>query len=156
MLADPRLSIYACGRNDIKTGQIDQRVLATMEYLADNGFRLTITSLKCGHSALTTSGNVSEHTTGDAMDIAEINGVPVAGHQGPGTLADSLIKTVLRAPGHDAAPPGDLARGPARARSASRCPTTADHVHIGFYPLPSSGLREPVRGRRARADRPGR
>ena len=30
-----------------------------MEYLADNGFRLTITSLKCGHSFLTTSGNVS-------------------------------------------------------------------------------------------------
>ena len=55
VLADPRLSIYACGRNDIKTGQIDQRVLATMEYLADSGFRLTITSLKCGHSALTTS-----------------------------------------------------------------------------------------------------
>ncbi len=49
-----------------------------MEYLADNGFRLTITSLKCGHSVLTTSGNVSEHSTGDAMDIAAINGVPVA------------------------------------------------------------------------------
>ena len=42
-----------------------------MEYLADSGFRLTITSLKCGHSILTTSGNVSEHTTGDAMDIAD-------------------------------------------------------------------------------------
>ncbi len=82
MLADPRLSIYACGRNDIQTGQIDQRVLATMEYLADNGFRLTITSLKCGHSALTTSGNVSEHTTGDAMDIADDQRRPGRGTPG--------------------------------------------------------------------------
>src|SRR5439155_23913723 len=37
VLADPRLSIYSCGRSDIQTGQIDQRVLATMEYLADSG-----------------------------------------------------------------------------------------------------------------------
>ena len=53
-----------------------------MEYLADNGFQLTITSLKCGHSLMTTSGNVSEHSTGDAMDIAAINGVPVAATRG--------------------------------------------------------------------------
>ena len=80
VLADPRLSIYSCGQTDIRTGQIDQRILAAMEYLADKGFTLTITSLKCGHSTMTTSGSVSEHSTGDAMDIAEINGVPVMGH----------------------------------------------------------------------------
>ena len=150
VLADPRLSIYACGRNDIKTGQIDQRVLATMEYLADSGFRLTITSLKCGHSALTTSGNVSEHTTGDAMDIADINGVPVAGHQGPGTLADSLIKTVLKLQGtmqpHQVISLEDLP-GPI----SFAMPDHWDHVHVGFYPLPSSGYVSPfvdaVRGR---------
>ena len=32
-----------------------------LEYLLSKGFKLTITSLKCGHSFLTTSGNVSEH-----------------------------------------------------------------------------------------------
>ena len=58
MLADPRLSIYSCGRNDIRPGQIDQRMLAAMEYLADKGFSLTITSLKCGHSTMTTAGSV--------------------------------------------------------------------------------------------------
>ena len=55
-----------------------------LEYLVSKGFKLTITSLKCGHSFLTTSGYVSEHTTGDAVDIAVIDGVPVTGHQGPG------------------------------------------------------------------------
>ncbi len=50
------------------------------------GFKLTITSLKCGHSIMSSSGYVSEHSTGDAVDIAVIDGVPVTGHQGPGTL----------------------------------------------------------------------
>ena len=83
VLNDPRLSIYSCGRADIASGQIDRRLLAAMEYLVEKGFRLTITSLKCGHGFLTSSGNVSEHSSGDAMDIALINGVPVTGHQGP-------------------------------------------------------------------------
>ena len=67
-----------------------------LEYLRSKGFELTITSLKCGHGFLTTSGNVSEHTTGDAVDIAVINGTPVTGHQGPGTMTDELIHDVLR------------------------------------------------------------
>jgi hypothetical protein len=133
VLADPRLSIYSCGRNDIRTGQIDQRVLAAMEYLADNGFRLTITSLKCGHSLMTTSGNVSEHSTGDAMDIAVINGVPVAHHQGPGTLADSLIKSLLKLQGtmqpHQVISLEDLP-GPI----SFAMPDHWDHVHVGYYP----------------------
>ena len=95
VLADPKLDIYACGRNDIATGQIDRRILALLEYLAARGYSLTITSLKCGHSFLTTSGNQSEHTTGTAVDIATINGLPVLGNQGPGTLAESLVKDVL-------------------------------------------------------------
>ena len=70
-----------------------------LEYLRSKGFTLTITALKCGHSILTTTGNVSEHSTGDAVDIAVINGVPVTGHQGPGTLVDELIKDVLQLQG---------------------------------------------------------
>ena len=114
VLADEGLSIYTCGREDIATGQIDRRILAMLEYLRSKGFELTITALKCGHGFLTTSGNVSEHSTGDAVDIAVINGIPVTGNQGPGTMTDELIHDVLRAAGDDAAAPGDLARGPAR------------------------------------------
>ncbi len=141
VLADPRLSIYSCGRNDVRTGQIDARILAAMEYLADNGFRLTITSLKCGHGLMTASGNVSEHSTGDAMDIAAINGVPVAHHQGPGTLADSLIKSLLKLQGtmqpHQVISLEDLP-GPI----SFPLPDHWDHVHVGYYPngtAPSGG-----------------
>ena len=61
VLADKNLEIYECGRNDIATGQIDRRILAMLEYLVAKGFKLTITSLKCGHSFITSSGYVSEH-----------------------------------------------------------------------------------------------
>ena len=39
VLADPRLEIYSCGREDIATGQIDRRVLAVLEYLVARGYR---------------------------------------------------------------------------------------------------------------------
>ena len=42
----------------------------------------TVTSLQCGHGYLTASGNVSEHSSGNAVDIAAINGIPILGHQG--------------------------------------------------------------------------
>ena len=42
MLADPRIQIYACGRQDIQAGQIDRRVLATLEFLVASGFNPTV------------------------------------------------------------------------------------------------------------------
>jgi len=103
-LADPRLSIYRCGRIDIRRGRIDRRVLATMNFLADNGFRLTITSLRCGatrHDSNTDDGSdrASQHSDGTAMGISRIDGLPVADHQGSGSVADALIKTVLQQQG---------------------------------------------------------
>ena len=115
VLADKSLSIYECGRTDIATGRIDRRILAMLEYLVAKDFKLTITSLECGHGIMTASGYVSEHSTGDAVDIAVIDGVPVTGHQGPGTMTDELIRTVLQLQGNDAPPPGDLPGGSARA-----------------------------------------
>jgi murein DD-endopeptidase MepM/ murein hydrolase activator NlpD len=133
VLHDKSLSIYQCGREDIATGKIDRRVLAVLEYLVSQGFRLTISALECGHSTYTTSGNVSEHSTGDAVDISEIDGVPVTGHQGPGTLADSLIKTVLRLQGtmhpHQVISLEDLP-----GETSFALPDHYDHVHIGYYP----------------------
>src|SRR3954451_22182331 len=70
VLNDPRLNIYDGGREDIRTGQIDRRVLATLEYLAESGFNPTVSCLKTGHSEMTTSGNVAEHWTGNAVDIS--------------------------------------------------------------------------------------
>ncbi|HLB21047.1 MAG TPA: lytic murein transglycosylase, partial [Solirubrobacteraceae bacterium] len=95
VLANPHIDIYPCGRQDIQTGQIDRRVLATLEFLAVSGLKPTVSALKCGHSDLTSEGNVSEHSPGDAVDISEINGIPIAGHQGPGSITDTTIRKLL-------------------------------------------------------------
>jgi hypothetical protein len=134
VLADKSLDIYECGREDIATGQIDRRVLAVLEYLVSKGFKMTITSLKCGHSIMSSSGYVSEHSTGDAVDIAVIDGVPVTGHQGPGTLVDQLIRDVLQLQGtmhpHQVISLEDLP-----GETSFALPDHYDHVHIGYRPL---------------------
>jgi murein DD-endopeptidase MepM/ murein hydrolase activator NlpD len=136
VLADPGLSIYTCGREDIATGQIDRRVLAMLEYLRSKGFELTITALKCGHSLLTTSGNVSEHVTGDAVDIAVINDLPVTGHQGPGTMTDELIHDVLALQGtmhpHQVISLEDLP-----GETSFAMADHFDHVHVGYHSIAS-------------------
>jgi murein DD-endopeptidase MepM/ murein hydrolase activator NlpD len=139
VLNDPSLEIYACGREDIRTGQIDRRVLAMLEYLVARGYDLTITALKCGHSIMTTSGNISEHSTGDAVDIAQINGVPVLGHQGPGTLADSLVRDLLQLQG--AMKPHQIISlmGYFGADNTFAMADHDDHVHVGYYPVATPG-----------------
>ena len=59
VLGSPNIKIYDCGRRDIEAGQVDRRVLATLEFLAASGLKPTVSSLHCGHGYLTTSGNVS-------------------------------------------------------------------------------------------------
>ncbi len=136
VLADDGLSIYTCGREDVATGQIDRRILAMLEYLRSKGFELTITAFKCGHGILTTSGNVSEHSTGDAVDIAVINGTPVTGHQGPGTMTDELIRAVLQLQGtmhpHQVISLEDLPGDTSFALADHY-----DHVHVGYQPQSS-------------------
>jgi hypothetical protein len=141
VLADKGLSIYECGREDIATGQIDRRVLALLEYLRSKGFTLTITALKCGHSYLTTSGNISEHSTGDAVDIAMIDGIPVTGHQGPGTITDELLHTILQLQGtmqpHQVISLEDLP-----GETSFALPDHYDHVHVGYHPIASGNPSE--------------
>jgi hypothetical protein len=140
VLADPALEIYSCGRTDIQTGQIDRRVLATLEYLVTQGFQMTITSLKCGHGFYTASGNVSNHSSGNAVDIAVINGVPVLGHQGPGTLTDELLRAVLRLQG--TMRPEELISLEDLGGPSFPLPDHDDHVHIGWQPAFAIGGEE--------------
>ncbi|HET8814642.1 MAG TPA: lytic murein transglycosylase [Solirubrobacterales bacterium] len=134
VLADKGLDIYECGREDIAAGRIDRRVLAMLEYLRVRGFRLTVTSLQCGHGILTTSGNVSEHSTGSAVDISAVNGVPITGNQGPGSITDELLHEVLRLQGtmhpHQLISLENLP-GPASFAMADHY----DHVHVGYRPV---------------------
>ncbi|MBA2566496.1 MAG: lytic murein transglycosylase [Thermoleophilaceae bacterium] len=133
VLADTRIELYECGRQDVRTGQIDRRVLVTLAYLAESGLRPTVTSLKCGHSVYTASGNVSNHSSGNAVDIAALNGVPVLGHQDPGGITEQAVQRILQLQGTMA--PDEVISlfdfgGPSFA-----LPDHADHIHVGFSPL---------------------
>jgi murein DD-endopeptidase MepM/ murein hydrolase activator NlpD len=132
VLSDPRLEIYSCGRDDIRTGQIDRRILAALEYLVERGYRLTITSLKCGHSFYTSSGNVSAHSSGNAVDIAAINGIPVLGHQGRGSITEAVVLDLMKLQGN--MEPAQIITlmelgGPTFAMGDH-----ADHIHLGYTP----------------------
>ncbi|HEU4461575.1 MAG TPA: lytic murein transglycosylase [Solirubrobacterales bacterium] len=137
VLDNEKLEIYDCGREDIASGRIDRRILALLEYLTVKGYTLTVTSLQCGHGLLTASGNVSEHTTGTAVDIPVINGTPVTGNQGPGTVTDELLHTVLQLQGtmhpHQLISLEDLP-GPTSFAMGDHY----DHVHVGYHPLGGS------------------
>jgi hypothetical protein len=145
VLADPDVDIYPCGRSNIRAGEIDRRVLATLEYLAASGLRPTVTSLKCGHGYLTASGNVSEHSSGNAVDIAKINGIPIIGHQEQGGITEFTVRKLMALQGtmkpHQVISLLDL--GPPTIAMADH----NDHIHVGFQPR--YGLNERL-GRQAR------
>ena len=133
VLSDERIEIYECGRDDIRSGQIDRRVLATLAYLAESGLRPGVTSLKCGHGFYTSSGNVSHHSSGNAVDIATVNGIPILGHQEPGGITEQTVRRLMQLQGTMA--PAQIISlfeigGPTFAMGDH-----ADHIHVGFQPM---------------------
>jgi hypothetical protein len=135
VLANPHVDIYGCGRQDVRAGIVDRRVLALLEFLSANGLRPGVTSLQCGHGYLTASGNVSHHSTGTAVDIASINGVPIIGHQGNGSVTDIAIRRMLTLQG--AMRPDQiisLMTYPGQSNTLAMG-DHADHIHVGYRPV---------------------
>jgi hypothetical protein len=133
VLSDPRIEVYDAGRTDIRTGQIDRRVLATLEYLAESGLRPTVTSLKTGHGFYTSSGNVSEHSSGNAVDIAKVNGIPILGHQEPGGVTDQAVHRLMVLQG--TMRPHQIITLLDYGENTYAMSDHADHIHVGFQPL---------------------
>ena len=134
VLANPRIDIYSCGRRDIEGGVVDRRVLATLEFLASSGLRPSVTSVRCGHGYYTASGNVSQHSSGNAVDIAKINDIPIVGNQGAGSITDIAVRRLLTLQG---------TMKPAQIITLMKYDGTDntlamsdhnDHIHVGFRP----------------------
>jgi murein DD-endopeptidase MepM/ murein hydrolase activator NlpD len=136
VLENPQIDIYPCGRQDIRAGQIDRRVLATLEFLTASGLRPTVTALKCGHSYLTTSGNISEHSTGTAVDIGAINGITITpSTQGPGSITELTIQRLLTLQGTMKPHQIISLMQFSGTDNTLAMPDHADHIHVGFRPL---------------------
>ncbi len=139
VLANPRIEIYSCGRRDIEAGGVDRRVLATLEFLASSGLKPTITSLTCGHGYYTAGGNVSAHSSGNAVDIAKINGISILGHQGEGSITDITIRRLLTLQG--TTKPNQIISLMSYDGTDNTLAMSdhADHIHVGFRPQYEQG-----------------
>jgi hypothetical protein len=133
VLADDRIEIYPCGREDVRTGQIDRRVLAVLEYLAESGFKPTVSALKCGHSLMTTSGNISEHSSGNAVDISKVNDIPIIGHQDEGGITEQAVRRLMALQG--TMEPHQIISLLDFGRNTMAMADHNDHIHVGFRPL---------------------
>ena len=95
ILTDPHVQIYACGRRDIQAGLIDRRILAALEFLSTSGLEPSVSGLECGHSVNGSTGTDAAGQTGASVDISKINGIPILGHQGAGSITDITIRRLL-------------------------------------------------------------
>jgi murein DD-endopeptidase MepM/ murein hydrolase activator NlpD len=134
--ASAGIRLGACAREDVQEGRVDKRVLALLEYLSVSGLRPTASGLPCAGSTPAAAAAYAPASASSVdVDITAINGVPIAGHQGPGSLADETVRKLLMLQG--------LAR-PQRilslmsypgAAAAIDSPNAADAIHVAFAAL---------------------
>jgi Transglycosylase SLT domain/Peptidase family M23 len=135
VLTDPNVQIYPCGRRDIEDGAIDRRILAVIEFLSASGLKPDITGLKCGHTANGSDGVDDAGKTGESVDISAINGIPIQGHQGAGSVTDVTVRRLLTLQG--AMQPDEIVslmsyKGQPTALSL---PDHANRIQISYTPL---------------------
>jgi hypothetical protein len=148
VLADPGIQLDGCGRRDVAAGAVDARVLAALVFLSRSGLQPTVGGLRCpatpasGLSAIAGAGEAAvaarratAHTRGLALDITAINDIPIAGHQGRGSVADAAIRTLLMLHGRFA--PHrivSLMKYP-QAPTTQALATAATHIHVEYAPV---------------------
>jgi membrane-bound lytic murein transglycosylase B len=117
-------------KQDLDSGAIDPRIVGLLGAITQS-HQITISALRSDHSELATSGNVSNHFYGRAMDIAVVDGVSCT-DTAPTAPCAELATTLSQLPAP--AMPTELiycfdvdGPGPAFARS-DHC----DHVHAGY------------------------
>jgi soluble lytic murein transglycosylase-like protein len=143
VLADPGITLPGCAHEAISSGSIDRRVLAVLAYLSRSGLKPTVAALHC-RVAYTSSGLPAPRFAANAVDISAIDGIPIAGHQGPGTVTDVVIRTLLALRGEFA---------PLHVVSLMHFPGVAgtlasaeswDRIHIAFRPLAAAAQPSPA------------
>ena len=141
ILDDSRVNIYPGGRNDIATGRVNVRVLATVEYLAQTFHQVTISCLITGHRLYARPGVISAHVYGLAVDVAAVDNVNIIGHQGRGSITEKAIRSILMLPPE--VQPNQVISLMALGGPSFALPDHWNHIHIGFSPIPySAGLGE--------------
>jgi hypothetical protein len=95
VLADPGIKLGRCDREQVAAGKVGSRALALLVFLSRSGLKPTVGELRCGNTERTAKGVVTTFPPADTLYLTAINGVPIAGHQGAGTITDITIRTLL-------------------------------------------------------------
>ena len=130
VLSDDRVQLYAGGREDVEAGRINVRVLALVEYLAESYGQVTVSSLFSGHRVYSRPGVVSAHTYGQAVDIAALANLPIAGNQQPGGLTERAVRDVLLLPAEMR--PRQVISLLGLGGPSFPLADHGDHIHVGF------------------------
>jgi murein DD-endopeptidase MepM/ murein hydrolase activator NlpD len=141
VLRNPDIHIYRCGRGDIQTGKIDRRVLAVLEFLSVSGLQPTVSALKCAHAGSAIRAFAAEYKSGEAVDISAVNGIPIAGHSGPGSIAQSTIAKLLSLQGTVKPVQITVPRARHNAANTLLVPGPYNQIHISFQMSYSSNAR---------------
>ena len=102
ILANPSIVIDPVVRRAIESGLVVQPALAALEYLAAAGLRPTLSGVRgvsdplSGLPASAAPSTAAAPVTG--LELSAINGVPVLGHQGTGSITDITIRQLLALP----------------------------------------------------------
>jgi membrane-bound lytic murein transglycosylase B len=141
VLSDPGVALSACSRHEVASGAIDKRALAMLAFLSRSGLKPTVGTLRCG--AYDAAGYVAPGHVGDAVAIVAINGVPIAGHQGAGSITDTTIRTLLTLKGgFTPARIVSLMHYPGASSTLARA-DHGDYLEIAFNPAPHAAALKP-------------
>jgi murein DD-endopeptidase MepM/ murein hydrolase activator NlpD len=142
VLHDGGIRLGRCGRQAVQAGSVDKRVLAMLEYLSVSGLKPTVSGLKCaGATPAALAANAAPSSNSAAVDITAVNGIPVAGHQTQGSVADTTVRRLLMLQG--ASRPQrvlSLMSYPGAAVAAAS-PRARDAIHVAFSSPSGAGAR---------------
>jgi hypothetical protein len=115
VLGDRRVTLSACERTAIAQGNVDRRVLATLEVLVLHGIDPVVSGAWCSHDAHASRAAPSLLKTGNAIALTSLDGRPAVG--AVAAVASHALKTLRGA-----------------ARPALSAHTVAGQLVIAFAP----------------------
>lgn len=127
------VKLATCARQDVQEGRVEERVLAMLEYLAVSGLKPTVSGLACApRTPAALAANAPASASSEAVAITAVNGIPIAGHQGQGSIADETVRKLLMLQGLSRPKQiVSLMSYPGAARAIAS-PSAADAIHVSF------------------------
>ncbi len=140
LLHDAGIHLDACARADVQAGRVDTRVLAMLEYLSVSGLQPTVSGLPCaGSTPAAAAAYAPASASSETVDITAVNGIPIAGHQGSGSIADDTVRKLLMLQGLSRPQRIVSLMSYPGAAAALASPSAAGAIHIAFAALGTHG-----------------